>query len=180
MRGESIQAPTHVDVVPLVRKFSVLKSHVIPHRGRGRGHNLVDMALLVLRYSNTAGPSSPSLLPIACSLESGSHIQSIVTTNGFLGPGRYIILPLAFNHYQHTSGKMKASSNEGERGREGGARREEGAVPYVLAVFSARELVYENVTTGPGFLPESLMLLAQKTGRITEVGLCTCVKLQFS
>ena len=72
--------------------------------------------------------------------------------------------------------KLKgSSSSEGEREEEEGERRrEEGAIPYVLAVFSARELVYENVSTSPGFLPESLMLLAEKTGRVTEVGSCVC------
>ena len=46
---------------------------------------------------------------------------------------------------------------------------EEGAIPYVVAVFSAQELVYESVTTRPGFLPESLMLLAEKIGKVTQV-----------
>ena len=48
-------------------------------------------------------------------------------------------------------------------------QEEEGAVPYVVAVFSAQELVYESVTTRPGFLPESLMLLAEKIGKVTQV-----------
>ena len=130
------------------------------------------MAVLILRYS-----ASPSLLPVACSLESGSHIQSIVTTNGFLCPGRYLILPLAFNHYRHYTGKSgslperSAGKEEVEEGREVGGRgsREEGAVPYVLAMFSAQELVYESVSTRPGFLPESLMLLAEKSGKVTQV-----------
>ena len=48
---------------------------------------------------------------------------------------------------------------------------EEGTIPYVVAdyvaVFSAQKLVYESVTTRPGFLPESLMLLAEKiTGKL--------------
>lgn len=129
----------------------------------------MDMALLVLRCSeDNTHSASPSLLPVSCSLESGSHIQSIVTTNGFLSPGRYLILPLAFNHYRHPTGKasIREMSHGGEREEGMG---EDGGVPYVLAVFSARELVYETVSTRAGFLPESLMLLAQKTGRVTEV-----------
>ena len=47
---------------------------------------------------------------------------------------------------------------------------EEGAIPYVVSVFSAQELAYENVTTRPGFLPESLILLAQKIGKVSQVG----------
>ena len=50
---------------------------------------------------------------------------------------------------------------EGER-RACVSENEEGTIPYVVAVFSAQELVYESVTTRPGFLPESLMILAEK------------------
>ena len=89
-----------------------------------------------------------------------------------------MILPLAFNHYRHTSGKGDGSvAQEGERSdsvhhserRESDIKSEEGSVPYVVAVFSAQELAYENVTTRPGFLPESLMLLAEKIGKVTQV-----------
>ena len=44
------------------------------------------------------------------------------------------------------------------------------AIPYVVAVFSARELAYESVVTRPGFLSESLFLLAEKTGKVSQVG----------
>ena len=147
-------------------------------RGRSNRHNLVDMAVLILRYAdahNSHNPSShPSPLPIACSLHSGSHIQSIVTAEGFLTPGRYAILPLAFNHYRHTTqkGSQRGDSVDCSDGRGRDIDRqqsEEGFVPYVVAVFSAQELAYENVTTRPGFLPESLMLLADKIGKATEV-----------
>jgi calpain-15 len=151
-------------------------------RGRSNRHNLVDMTVLVLRYAeeahNLRNPSShPPPLPTACSLHSGSHIQSIVTAEGFLTPGRYMILPLAFNHYRHTTGKgdgSVAQEGEGSDGvhhserRESDIKSEKGSVPYVVAVFSAQELAYENVTTRPGFLPESLMLLAEKIGKVTQ------------
>ena len=125
------------------------------------------MAVLVLCYSEE---TPHSLLPTSCSLESGSHIQSIVTTSGFLSPGRYLILPLSFNHYRHATKKLGAThptvSVEGDQREENGNGN---GVPYVMAVFSAQELAYENVSTRPGFLPESLMLLAEKTGKVTEV-----------
>ena len=144
-----------------------------PHRGRPRPQSLVDMAVLVLRYPSThqLGHDSHSFLPIACTLESGSQIQSIVTTNGFLAPGSYVILPLAFNHYQHLLGTSRGREREREEigGRE---EMEDGtsAIPYVVAVFSARELAYESVVTRPGFLSESLFLLAEKTGKVSQVG----------
>lgn len=59
-----------------------------------------------------------------------------------------------------------------ERGRSNSLHQQqsgEGAIPYVVAVFSAQELAYESVTTRPGFLPESLMLLAEKIGKATQV-----------
>ena len=149
------------------------------YRGRSNRHNLVDMAVLILQYADTHNSHNssqhPSPLPIACSLHSGSHIQSIVTAEGFLTPGRYVILPLAFNHYRHITQKGSQGSDsvdctDGGRGRDIDRQQsEEGFVPYVVALFSARELAYENVTTRPGFLPESLMLLAEKIGKVTQV-----------
>ena len=136
------------------------------------------MAVLVLCYSNTTGHSSSpysSPVPISCTLESGSHIQSIVTTNGFLESGRYLILPLAFNHYSHVISYKACEQDEetedGQRGQFASPQHpsDDGAVPYVVAVFSAQELVYENVTTRPGFLSDSLVLLAEKTGKVTQV-----------
>ena len=149
--------------------------YIIFYRGRSNYYNLVDLAVLVLHYPNTHAhdPHQPSPLPIACSLESGSYIQSIVTTDGFLHPGRYVILPLAFNHYRHPTGKRGHQHVNGVKERRTMCsdehESEEGAIPYVVAVFSAQELVYESVTTRPGFLPESLMLLAEKIGKVTQV-----------
>ena len=139
--------------------------------------------MLVLCYSSTYD-AHPSPLPISCALESGSHIQSIVTTNGILAPGRYVILPLAFNHYRNTvkSGDGHSARQDVQEKEREGVRvhqnqdppherqfSKQDSVPYVVAVFSAQELAYENVTTRPGFLPESLVLLAEKIGKVTQV-----------
>ena len=89
-----------------------------------------------------------------------------------------MILPLAFNHYRHApasserwgteeDGKMEDAEIAQAVGQS--SEEEEGSVPYVVAVFSAHELAYENVMTRPGFLSESLVLLAEKTGKVTQV-----------
>lgn len=131
-----------------------------------RDFGQVDMAMLVLRYPSTyqLGRDSHTCLPIACSLEGSCHVLPIASTSGFLAPGTYVILPLAFNHYQHhqrTDKRREKTSGQEES--------EDGAIPYVAAVFSAQEVVYENITTGPGFLAESLFLLAEKIGKVSKV-----------
>ena len=69
-----------------------------------------------------------------------------------------------------TAGSKHTTSDAPSCGEVEGQQNEEpGSVPYVVAVFSAQELAYENVTTRPGFLAESLMLLAEKIGKVTEV-----------
>ena len=138
----------------------------------------VDMAVLVLRYPSTyqLGRDSCTCLPIACTLEGSSHTLPIATTRGFLAPGSYVILPLAFNHYRHLPRTDERREKERER-TSGQEEREDGAIPYVAAVFSAQELVYESIMTGPGFLAESLFLLAEKIGKASKV--CT-VEVDFS
>ena len=130
----------------------------------------VNMAVLVLRYPSThqLGHDSHTTLPIACTLESTFHFRPIVTTSGLLAPGSYVILPLAFNHYHHLVGTDKGREKEREK-TSVQMEREDGAVSYVVAVFSAQALAYNSILTGPGFLSESLFLLAEKTGRVSKV-----------
>ena len=118
----------------------------------------MDLAALVLRYPATDDTPSNSIpLPVSCSLVVGSQIQSIVSSSGFLEPGRYAILPLAFNHWPPppkdlTRTRMRsraASLNEGD------------SLSCVVSLFSARMVTYhEDRLTRPGFLAESLFLLA--------------------
>ncbi len=127
------------------------------------------MAVLVMRYPQTSdspGTMAESIpLPVTCAIASGSHIQSIVTCNGFLDPGKYVILPLAFSHYHQPLTKDHGSGGEG-----GSRRREEGsAIPYVVALFSARNVTFNPVLTRPGFTTESLFILAQNNGTCSQV-----------
>lgn len=124
--------------------------------------NLVNIAVLVLHCPRTdqLGLDSRSFpFPTACTLESGCCINPLVTTSGVLAPGTYVILPLAFSHYQHPPGTEKRREKE----------TESSAVPYVVSVFSEQKLAFTNVITSPGFLPESLFLLARKIGRVKQV-----------
>ena len=48
---------------------------------------------------------------------------------------------------------------------------DEGSIPYVVALFCARNLDYDYVLTRPGFMAESLYVLAQSYGTVSEVRL---------
>ena len=146
---------------------------VVPLRGaEGKSqqqHHQVDLAALVLQYPSLDGCESVDSipLPVACSIESGSQIQSLMTCSGFLEPGRYAILPLAFNHWQPPKlGHRHASTTPLSPHGSGGGRREEGGgVQYMAALFSARQVLYhETAIARTGFLAEALYLLATKTG----------------
>ena len=148
------------------------------HRGGSVTQNLVDLATLIMKYPTGESSELDSIpLPISCSIVSGSQIQSIVTCSGFLDPGRYVILPLAFNHWPPPQANLITTSALRRTGLRGNTRliKEEGSVPYVVSLFSAREVHYhERVLTRPGFLAQSLFLLADEIGVKTEVsGTCT-------
>ena len=74
--------------------------------------------------------------------------------------------------------KFTSSGSDPKRKRAKTSRVDEESIPYTVALFSARELYYENhVLTRPGFLAESLYLLAEKIGTKSKV---SCRKhLQF-
>ena len=109
----------------------------------------MDLAVLVLRYDDSA-----DVLPASCELASGSQIQSIVTCSGFLEPGRYAILPLAFNHWDLSCSKVLSPLP---------AELSTGSKPYVVALHSSKKVQYQNgALTRPGFLAESIFLLASR------------------
>ncbi len=133
------------------------------HRGEGSGVNLVDLAILVLRYKVAEGSS---LFPVSCELASGSQIQSIVTCSSFLATGCYVILPLAFNHWDLTFRKARSSSS---------GNSTEDSKPYVVALHSSKKVQYqENAQTRPGFLAESIFLLASRARAKSTVSHFLC------
>ena len=136
-------------------------------RGKEALTNLVDLAVLVLRYSYDGRCVSSIPIPTSCALASGSQIQSIVNCSGFLEPGQYAILPLAFNHWDLSS--IAKPITRGQTTRSGGVK---GSKPYVVALYSAKAIQYQsNVTTRPGFLAESIFLLASKAHAKSKVSL---------
>lgn len=146
---------------------------ITPYRAN-LGHSLVDLAVLVMQYSSTfdvwgMGAESDSIpLPESCTIASGSHIQTIITSTGFLDPGKYAILPLAFSHWRPPSFKFKDSKSFTSSKKKSGD--EEGSIPYVVALFTAREVhYYDHVFTRPGFMAESIFLLAEKSGSKSQV-----------
>ena len=147
-----------------------------------RSRNLTDLAALVLKYPFSPSLEGPIPLPESCAIVSSSQIQSTVTTSGFLDPGRYAILPLAFNHWMHhsqdTPSTKRGSTGTKERSSKsdnGGARSDGDAnsVGYVVALHTGRIVsCHEHVTTRPGFLAESLFLLMKSKGKKSSVSWC--------
>lgn len=119
---------------------------------------LVDLAILVLGYDVEAEDTSLPL-PVSCELASGSLIQSIVTCSGFLKRGCYAILPLAFNHWDLSAGKARSLSMLSAEAAGGAHSR-----PCVLSLHSSKKVNYQQAAmTRPGFLAESIFLLAGRT-----------------
>jgi len=141
-------------------------------RGGPVSKNLVDLAVLVLRYpaaDDVVATKNSIPLPVSCAIASGSHIQNIITCSGFLDAGKYAILPLSFCNWRPHSVKFTSPGSNRSRRSTKTSKLDEGSTPYTVALFSARELYYdEHVLTRPGFLAESLFLLAEKHGTKSE------------
>ena len=152
--------------------FCVLSS--FPRGNKSR--NLTDLAALVLKYPFSPSHEETIPLPESCVIVSSSQIQSTVTTSGFLDPGKYAILPLAFNHWLHHSQETKRNTKS--KGRTSEDVNEAKSVPYVVALHTGREVFYrEHVTTRPGFLTESLFLLMKIKGKRSNVSVRVCLAL---
>lgn len=125
---------------------------------------------MVLRY-HVESEDTPSLpLPVSCQLTSGSQVQSTVTCSGFLEPGCYAVLPLAFNHWDLSSGGDRALSGAGLAGSPGDTNSR----GCVLALHSNKNIQYrEAAMTRPGFLAESIFLLAARARPKSTVGKST-------
>lgn len=154
---------------------SIFPYTIYIHRGGPVSKNLVDLAVLVLRYpaaDDVVATKNSIPLPVSCAIASGSHIQNIITCSGFLDAGKYAILPLSFCNWRPHSVKFTSPGSNRSRRSTKTSQLDEGSTPYTVALFSARELYYdEHVLTRPGFLAESLFLLAEKHGTKSEVSL---------
>lgn len=136
--------------------------------------NLVDLAVLVLRYEGPhshAEADSSLPLPLTCELASGSQIQSIVTCSGFLEPGNYAILPLAFNHWDLSC----TPSPSLPKPWLGGESATPSSKPYWVALHSSKQVHYQKeARTRPGFLAESIFLLSSRARAKSTVSVCVC------
>ena len=161
-----------------VKEITLIFALLLSSLFRGNeSRNLTDLAALVLKYPSSPSKEDSIPLPESCAIASGSQIQSIVTTSGFLDPGKYAILPLAFNHWLHHShhqdrppaGKESGDAHTRKRvasDNDCGTK----SVPYVVALHTGREVYYrEHISTRPGFLAESLFLLMQTNGKRSSV-----------
>ena len=152
--------------------------------------NTVDLSFLVLRYTDdkaahttntnasTSAPSPPPLplplplpLPSSCALSSEAKTPSSqLSCSALLDPGKYVVLPLAFNHWRHPdiiAGILPQppSVSSGDEREDVGT-----SVPYTTALFTSRPVAYSSHReTLPGFLAESIFLLVEKEGTKIQV-----------
>lgn len=116
-------------------------------------HNEVSMLIMELAPLDTS--SSCLSLPKSCVLTANQGFSSI-TCSALFVPGHYAVLPLGFTHW-HAKEQLSDFS-------------------YVLALFSAKGVIVDDhVTTQPGFMTESLFLLAHKLGTIVKVVLIASI-----
>ena len=135
--------------------------YFIPRRDDISRANLVDLAILVLRYKVEQGRASP----VSCILVGGSEVETTVTCSGFLEAGSYAVLPLAFNHWDLAAKKPSVMAD-------GTATPD--SKPCVVALHSSKEIqCHENVETGPGFLVDSIFLLPGKKSVVSLYCYCT-------
>ena len=126
--------------------------------GHQRPHPLVDLSVLVMQCSTDPFQAGFIPHPQSCVAASGSHMDSIVTSSCVLKPGYYVLLPLAFNHWRQLPGVRVMEEQE-----------EEG-LTHTTALFAAKPLLYSSsLWTSPGFMAESLFLLALKEGNKMKV-----------
>lgn len=123
----------------------------------GHTPDLVDLTVLVMQCSSDPLQLGFIPHPTSCTVASGSHLDSTVTCSCVLKPGHYVVLPLAFNHWCHLpvaeGGAGTVAEPEGEE------------LVHTTALFAAKPLLYSSTLwSQPGFLAESLFLLAVKVG----------------
>ena len=110
------------------------------------------MAVLVLRYQSRMESGTSLPLPVSCCLASKSEALNIINCSGFLEPGSYAILPLAFNHWKAANSLPGGSAMARGDGR-----------PHCVSLHSSKQVQYqEEAITQPGFLAESLFLLSSR------------------
>lgn len=108
----------------------------------------VDLCVALYRTGSVAAPQIGQLV-----VHSRRQLRGFVATNAFLEPGLYLIVCLAFNHWD--------------------LNPVEGAVthypPCVLALHSSKRLLVEHITPSPFVLADGLISLTMAKGQRYEV-----------
>lgn len=110
----------------------------------------VDLCVALYRTGSVAAPQVGQLV-----VHSRRQLRGFVATNAFLEPGLYLIVCLAFNHWNLNPA--------------------EGAVthypPCVLALHSSKRLLVEHITPSPFVLADGLISLTMAKGQRYEVSI---------
>ena len=108
----------------------------------------VDLCVALYRTGSVAAPQIGQLV-----VHSRRQLRGFVATNSFLEPGLYLIICLAFNHWD--------------------LNPVEGSVtlypPCVLALHSSKRLLVEHITPSPFVLADGLISLTMAKGQRYEV-----------
>lgn len=86
-------------------------------------------------------------------VHSRRQLRGFVATNAFLEPGLYLIVCLAFNHWDLSPGEGTVTHYP----------------PCVLALHSSKRLLVEHITPSPFVLADSLISLTMAKGQRYEV-----------
>ena len=136
-----------------------------PIRGNGSA-DLFNLWVVVLKCPSptSAKRSSTFSQPEAHVFHSTCSSQASVSCSGWLEAGFYVVIPFSFLAWQ--------ADHEGTPStRTRGATTEVShqSTDYVLSVFSSRALILDKVHLRPGFIAQSIHLLAKKFGKRIQV-----------
>ena len=108
----------------------------------------VDLCVALFRTGSVAAPQIGGLV-----VHSRRQLRGFVATSAFLEPGLYLIVCLAFNHWN--------------------LNQPEGSItlypPCVLAIHSSKRLLVEHITPSPFVLADGLISLTMSKGQRYEV-----------
>lgn len=108
----------------------------------------VDLCVALYRTGSVAAPQIGSLV-----VHSKRQLRGFVATSAFLEPGLYMIVCLAFNHWNCSEVNESITLYP----------------PCVLAIHSSKRLLVEHITPSPFVLADALVSLTMSKGQRYEV-----------
>ena len=135
-------------------------------RGNDASADLFNLWIVVLKCPPPEGakPSSAFTHPEAHVFHSTCSSQASVSCSGWLEAGFYVVIPFSFLAWQ--SEHEEAPNARTRSATTGGLPR---PTDYLLSVFSSRPLILDKVHLRPGFVAQSIHLLAKKVGKRIQV-----------